>query len=266
MTTLYVAWQDQTSRRWFPVGRLDSKDNSVDGYSFAYLRGAQEAQISANFVPIMGFPELDEIYWSDHLFPLFSGRLMNLSRPDRHGYSRHLGLGDSDWAPIVELSAAKGTSRTDSFEVFPAIEPRPGGEFETRVILHGLRHTNHDAIRRTESLVVGDALQIAFDLNNPAAIHAISVRTADHYVVGWLPRYLVDGLHNDNAWMVSDVQASVAQVNLDAPLSHRLLIDFSGKVPPGFRMENLPHYQPIAIPPSDDYPTNKSSGKNADTV
>ena len=250
MTTLYVAWQDPQSRRWFPVGRLDADENVLDvEYRFAYVKGAHEAQFSADFIPILGFPEFNQVYHSDHLFPLFSGRLMNTHRPDRHEYLHQLGLTDSDWGPIAELSASKGTSRTDSFEVFPAITPDAGGTFRTRVVLHGLRHTNPDSVNRTESLKAGDPLQIAFDLNNPAATHAISVRSADQYVLGWLPRYLVDGLHKDEAWMVSDVEASVAQVNLDAPLSHRLLIDFRGKLPLGFRpMEDLPQYQPIVSP------------------
>jgi hypothetical protein len=247
MTTLYLAWQDQKSRQWFPVGRLDADEYSpIAVYSFHYVGGAQHAQISANFLPILGFPEFHKVYRSNDLFPLFRNRLMNPRRPDRPEYLHQLGLGDSDWGPITELSASNGTSRTDSFEVFPPIEPKSDGKFETRFIIHGLRHTNRDSIRRTESLQVGDELQIAFDLNNPAAAHAISVRSSDQYVLGWLPRYLVDGLHQDDAWMVTNVEATVAQVNLDAPLSHRLLIDFSGKLPPGVRpMEDLPQYQPI---------------------
>ena len=158
-----------------------------------------------------------------------------------------------------------GSSHADSFEIFPAIEPDVDGQFVTRFILHGLRHTNPDSIRRTESLQVGESLQVAFDLNNPAATHAISVRTADHYVVGWLPRYLVDGLHQDDAWKVTDVKATVAQVNFEAPLSHRLLVDFNGKLPRGFRMEDLPQYQPITSP-ADASHTSKPSGKNTDTT
>ena len=248
------------------MGRLDSARNSVEPrYSFSYVNGAKDAQTLANFVPLLGFPEFDEIYHSEHLFPVFRNRLMNPRRPDRVEYLHHLGLRDSDWEPITELSASKGTSRTDSFEVFPAIEPRAAGWFQTRFILHGLRHTNADSIRRTESLQAGDELQVAFDLNNPAATHAISVRSSDQYVLGWLPRYLVDGLHQDDAWKVTNVKTTVAQVNLDAPLSHRLLIDFSGKLPPDFRpMEDQPQYQPIVS--AAPYPTNKSSGKNADTV
>ncbi len=248
MTTLYLAWQDYKSRRWFPVGRLNAdEDAQPTAYSFSYVGGAKDARETANFLPILGFPEFNELYRSDYLFPLFLNRVMNLRRPDRLDYLHQLGLDSSEWDEVTELSVSGGNSHTDSFEVFPTIEPDPSGKFRTRFILHGLRHTNKDSIRRTESLQIGETLQVAFDLNNPAATHAISVRTTDHYVMGWLPRYLVDGLHQDNAWMVTAVEATVAQVNLDAPLSHRLLINFSGKLPAGFRpMEDLPQYQPIA--------------------
>ena len=36
------------------------------------------------------------------------------------------------------------------------------------------------------------------------------------------------------------------EVNRDAPLSHRLLVDFRGRLPVGFSpMRDLPQYQPI---------------------
>ena len=248
MTTLYLAWQDRQSRSWFPVGRLEANSNSnPPRYGFGYVEGAQLAMQSANFQSVPGFPKFDECYWSEELFPLFQNRVMNLRRPERPAYLHQLGLDAPSWDAVSELSVSGGRSHTDSFEVFPPIEPDTVGNFKTQFILHGLRHTNPDSVRRAEYLEVGEALQIAFDLNNPAATHAISVRSSDHYVLGWLPRYLVDGLHQDNAWKVTDVQATVAQVNLDAPLSHRLLVDFSGKLPAGFRpMEDLPQYQPIA--------------------
>jgi len=90
------------------------------------------------------------------------------------------------------------------------------------------------------------------------------VSTEDGLHIGWLPRYLVDDLQQDGDWIVDDAKAVVVQVNHHAPISHRLLVDFTGKLPPGFRMEDLPQYQPIA--PAASYPTNKSSGRNADTV
>ena len=247
MITLYLAWQDQRSHQWFPVGRLDADEDAPPGtYEFSYVSGAKEARESAHFLPILGFPELTERYYSSELFPLFRSRVMNLRRPDRPDYLRQLGLDTAGWDMIAELSVSGGNSRSDSFEVFPAIEPDADGWFQTRFILHGLHHTNPDAIRRTASLEVGEWLFLSFELCNPDAVHAITVTTHDKYILGWLPRYLVDGLHQDNAWMVTDVKANVAQVNLDAPLGHRLLVDFSGKLPVGFRpMDDLPQYQPI---------------------
>ena len=76
---------------------------------------------------------------------------------------------------------------------------------------------------------------------------AIKIQTRDGHHIGWMPRYLVDDLQQDSVWMVADPKAAVAQVNPDAPLSHRLLVDFTGQLPPGFRMEDLPQYRPIAI-------------------
>ena len=247
MNTLFLAWQDQKSRRWFPVGRLDA-DESVQPtcYEFAYIAGAGDAQAQAQFPPIIGFPDFAERYRADALFPLFRNRLMNPSRPDRLAYLQQLGLDIDDWNPVLELAASG--PHTDNFEVFPAIVPDSEGRFGTRFVLHGLRYTNLDSIRRTEKLAIGEQLQLSFELNNPATVHAITVKTVDQYILGWLPRYLVDGLHQDDAWKVTEVKAAVAQVNSDAPLSHRLLVDFTGQLPPGFRMEDLPQYRPIAAP------------------
>ena len=264
MTTLYLAWQDHESRQWFPVGRLDSDDGAKPiAYTFSYINGAADAKALAHFSSILGFPEFAEWYQSDELFPLFRNRLMNSRRPDRPAYLRRLGMDADDWNPMRELSVS--APYNDTFEMFPAIEPNADGCFATRFSLHGLRHTNPDAIRRTELLEVGERLGVSLELDNPVATHGIMVHTQDYYHVGWLPRYLVDTVHQDDAWKITDVKATVAQVNLDGPLSHRLLVDFRGSLPAGFRpMEHLPQYQPIA--PTADYPTNRSSGRKADTT
>ena len=267
MNALYLAWQDNRSRRWFPVGQLEvnyGSEPGADEYEFAYVEGVKEAEKTADFRPIVGFPELTKRYRSGGLFPIFQNRVMNAGRPDRPEYLRRLGLDDGADA-VTELAVSSGLKHTDNFQVFPPLIVTNGGRFTYRCMAHGRRRQQPDAIRRTESLEPGEALNLSPQTDHPAATLAIKVCTQDGHHVGWLPRYLVDGLHQDGAWMVADAKATVAQVNLDAPLSHRLLIDFTGKLPPGFRMADLPQYQPIA-PPAGDYPTNKSSGKNADTV
>jgi len=264
MTTLYLAWQDHKSRQWFPVGQLDA-DQSVQPttYEFSYISGVEDARKAAHFFPIVGFPELQERYHSDDLFPLFRNRIMNASRPDRPEYLRRLSL-DENADEVTELAMSSGLKHTDNFLVFPPLIAGREGRFTYRCMVHGLRHRERQTILRTESLQPGEALNLSPQTDRPSATLAIMVSTEDGLHIGWLPRYLVDDLQQDGDWIVADAKAVVVQVNLDAPLSHRLLINISGKLPPGFRMEDLPQYQPIA--PADNYPTNKSSGRNADTV
>ena len=249
MTTLYLAWQDRQSRGWYPVGRLTRCDVEPAEYEFEYIHGAKLAQQASNHfvVPMPGFPSLDKTYRAPEVFPLFRYRAMNENRPDRPAYLNRLGLNPDDADVLAELAISGGVSVADSFELFPAIEPDHDGRFETRFVLYGLSYTNPDSIRRAGSLRKGERLELSFELSNPATVHAITVKTTDQYIIGWLPRYLVDVMHQDNAWKVVDVEAIVAQVNFKAPLSHHVLVDFSGRLPPGINpMSELEMYQPIS--------------------
>ena len=246
MNTIYLAWEDRLSRRWFPVGRLVRDVSETSTYEFSYIQGARQAKESAGFFGIPGFSKLEEQYRADDLFPAFANRTMNLGRPDRAGYLSDLGIDEADWDALSELSVSGGRSMADSFEVFPEIEPDGEGRFETRFVLHGLRHLNKHAVARSESLRVGDALHLSLELNNPATTHAILVSSDDYYILGWLPRYLVDCMHRDGTWLVEEVVVSVAKVNPYAPLSNRLLVDFSGQLPEGFNpMKDLEQFKPI---------------------
>ena len=246
MTTIYLAWQDRRSRRWFPVGRLVRDGHETSKYEFAYIQGARQAEESDGFFRIPGFPSLDRQYQADELFPAFRSRTMNLGRPDRAGYLSELGLEEAEWDALSELCVSGGLSHADSFEVFPEIEPDRKGRFATRFVLHGLRHLNKHAVERSESLRVGDSLRLSLELNNPVTLHAILVSTDDYHILGWLPRYLVDCMHRNGTWLVEDVDVAVAKVNPYAPLSNRLLVDFSGKLPKGFNpMKNLEQFKPI---------------------
>ncbi len=246
MSTLYMAWQSPRNRQWFPVGRLVWHETGPAEYEFGYLQGAEVARRETGFFMVPGFMEFDRLYKAPAIFPMFRNRIMNLSRPDRPEYLTMVGMNPDNWDAVTELSLSGGRLHVDDFEVFPEIVPDGEGHFETRFILHGLRYTNAPSIERTETLEEGESLEVSFELNNPVAGHAFNLKTWDQYVLGWLPRYLVDGMHRDNAWLVDDVEATVAQVNLEAPLSHRLLVDFRGRLPAGFSpMRDLPQYQPI---------------------
>ncbi len=79
---LFVAWRGggPATGRWGPVGKLEH----IGGvYRFCYTRGAEQLE---GFRPFPEMPELDSLYESDLLFPLFANRLLAASRPEYQAY------------------------------------------------------------------------------------------------------------------------------------------------------------------------------------
>ena len=250
MTNLYLAWQNPVSRQWMPVGRLTRHETEPAAYEFAYTEGVRQAQVSSPLWQVPGFPKLDQLYRSVEIFPAFSDRLMNSGRPDRAEYLSYLDLDLGSWDEVTELALSGGRTHSDWFEIFPEIVPNAEGYVVSRFVLQGLDQADPDAIRRADSLRAGDPLHLQFVSNSPDTTSVISVNTRDHCALGRLPNYLVSWLHRDDTWLGTDFGASVARVNPDAPLSHRLLVDFRGRVPLGFtNMRDLPEFRPI---PSSD--------------
>ena len=196
---------------------------------------------------VPGFPELDAPYRSENLFPFFENRLMNRRRPERAEYLRGLGLDPDRWDLVSELAAPFNHAHGNGFEVYPDVVPDVDGNFQTQFVVHGLRYTNSRSIERTERLEVGEELRISLELNNPATGHAVTVKTTDQYLIGWLPRYLVDVVFQDGGWLVQEPDVRIAQLNLSGSLSHRVLVDIGGQLPPSMRsMECLHQYGSIS--------------------
>ena len=248
MTTLFLACHDRRNRNWFPVGRLTRNDSEPVEYEFEYIRGAQEAKNSAILlaIPVPGFPELDKAYKATEIFPIFRYRAMSKRRPDRPEYLSLFGLDPENTDVLAELAISGGHSVADTFEIFPAIEPDAEGRFKIRFIIHGLRRSDLETIKRVDSLNPGDHLELVFKVDNPVAQHSVSVRTTDQKHLGWLPRYLADVLRQSDAINLANIQLRVVQVNHKAPPSHRLLVELTGQLPAGIDpMSKLDQYQPI---------------------
>ena len=229
------------------MGRLDAEpEENASHYEFFYIEGAREARNAADSLMVPGFPELDAPYQSEKLFPFFENRLMNRRRPERAEYLRGLGLDPARWDPVSELAAPFNHAHGNGFEVYPDVVPDNDGYFQTQFLVHGLRYTNPHSIERTERLEVGEEVRLSLELNNPVTGHAVTVKTADQYVIGWLPRYLVDVVYQGGGWLVGTPEARVAQKNLEGSLSQRVLADLSGQLPPTMRsMDCLPQYRSI---------------------
>ena len=250
MKSLFLAWQapadSKQPRAWFPIGRLDA-DVEQPRYQFCYTRGALKAKAEAGFGPLFAFPELNTVYESKDLFPLFQNRVLSPKRSDFQDYIRWLDLDRGQADPISILSVSGGERVTDNLEVFPKINTDVDGNFTVRFFLHGLRHLGEAAIQRALQLTQGESLRIAVELNNPVTRLAVTLSTEEYQMIGWTPRYLVDDLIRcvPNA---PELSATVARINSnDAPLNQRILIDFHGRTQDGTELMATPDFRPLVI-------------------
>jgi hypothetical protein len=254
MRTLFLAWQDPNSRRWFPVGRLESYDQL---YLFTYTKGAEQAAAEAGFQPLASFPELHTSYISEQLFPLFSNRVLPRSRPEYRDYLEWLSVPETERDPVVILARSGGQRVTDTLEVFPCPEETEGGEYQVHFLAHGLRHMPEPSADRALTLKQGEKLLAMRDIQNPSDPDAIALRTAetfdrDMYLIGYCPRYLrADFIRLLDTGTSPTI--TVERVNYPpAPLQFRVLCKVVMAWSLGFKPFSTPEYDPIV--PADGTP------------
>ncbi len=243
MNSLFVAWRpplpDQTG--WRPVGRLE---HDGELYRFWYLQGARKA----GFQPFAGMTNLNQIYESDELFPLFANRLLSKARPEYEAYLRWSGFDtDSPPDPLVILGVTEGLRRTDAVEVFPCPVPNADGCYLNKFFLHGVHWMPPAAIERITRLNPEEPLKIMLDLQNEHDRNAVAVRTGNEPMqIGFVPRYLAH-----DVWQLVKqcdtefIKLYVARVNRDAPLQHRVLCRMHACWPDGFRPCSGEDFAPI---------------------
>lgn len=251
MKSLFLAWQapkdSKLSRAWFPIGRLDaeSEGGEVVSCRFRYTGGAQRAHEEVGFEPLVSFPEFQEDYTSEKLFPLFHNRVLSPKRADFQEYIEWLGLSREEADPISILSVSGGTRMTDNLQTFPKIEANADGSFQMRFFAHGLRHLTEASRIRAKALEPEEKLRVMIEVNNPATRLAVTLHSDDYVMVGWAPRYLVDDLVKCIP-QAPEIEATVVKVNhTHAPLNQSILVEYSGKAPKDHQLMSSPDFTPL---------------------
>lgn len=247
MTTLFLAWRSPRTRSWYTVGRL-----TADGlYRFVYTHGAEEAERAGSFAMLPDFPERDQVYESEELFPLFANRLLPRSRPDYPEWVEWLSLAEHEDDPVALLARSGGQRATDSFEVFPCPQQQADGTYHLHFFAHGLRHFPAASAERTARLQPGETLLLMHDFQNPADPRALMLRTAeqepnDIHSVGFCPCYLLEDILDLLSQDSRTAQIAVERINPPpAPLQFRLLCSLTLRWPAGFQPFSGNVYQPI---------------------
>lgn len=245
MNALLVASRsaDPGKGGWSPIGRLEFDQGT---YRFVYTQGARTA---VGFTPFSGMENLEEIYESNELFPVFANRLLPKSRPE---YEAFLRWSDFDPAsppdPIAILGVTEGIRRTDMIEVFPCPVPDEKSCYLNKFFMHGLRYMPEPAKARVLALKEGERLYPMWDGCNPADHSAVALRTAtaDRMMIGYVPRYLAqDALTLFQHCDPEFINIFVHRVNRDAPLQQRLLCRMHACWPEGFVPCSGEAFQPI---------------------
>lgn len=241
---VYLAWRSEDGEKgWSPVGRL----NWLDGmYTFAYTEGARRN----DFVPLPDLPELDRVYQSKTLFPIFQNRLLNSKRTDYEKYLRWSGFEPTRLPDPVEiLGVTEGRRTTDYFEVFPCPSPTADGTYEFRFFLHGLEWLNERAVEKLASLPADSKLLSIFDVENDYDRYAVGLRSddQDRMIVGYLPRYLArDYYRITKDCTPENIDFRFRKLNSDAPLQFRARCSLTACWPADFEPFSGNEFAPIS--------------------
>ena len=251
MKSIYLAWpapkEISRSEAWFPIGRLDAEAlNTEDpSFRFRYVGGAKRAAEEVGFEPMVSFPDFQEDYRANKLFPLFHNRVLSPKRADFAEYIDWLDLSKEEADPISILSVSGGARVTDKLQTFPKLEADANGNFHLRFFAHGLRYLNDASRAAAKALKAGDKLRIMVEVNNPSTRLAVTLHNEDYVMVGWAPRYLVEDLIKciPNA---PEIEATIAKVNSGpAPLNQSLLVEYSGRAPDNYDLMSSPDFSPL---------------------
>lgn len=248
---LFVAWRSeagagQTAAGWRPVGVLER--TPAGGYRFAYTKGAQNLP---GFHPFPGMTDLNAVYESDELFPIFANRLLNARRPEYRPSLVWSGFDpDNPPDPIALLGVTEGRRQTDSLEVFPCPQPDGNRCYVNKFFLHGVRYMPPAAVDRINRLTPDEPLVMMFDDFNAHDPMAVAVRTSDaegRFMIGYVPRYLAyDVRLLCQLCHPGFIDLRVERLNASAPLQQRVLCRMNSCWPAGFSPCSGENFQPIA--------------------
>ncbi|MEX2375377.1 MAG: helix-turn-helix domain-containing protein [Dehalococcoidia bacterium] len=188
-----VIWQDPESRSLVHVGWLEFTGSE---FVFSYT---DEARTRAAFEPFTAFPTLDQIYRSPTLFPFFAARIASAADKGFEAIIDALGLSKEQATPAELLARSSPESPHDTIQVVPEPIELPDGTLVRRFLVSGVRHVDEQrperVSRAVERLEPGRELRVVPEPSNPAQPRALQL-TAGRTVLGWVPTYLLDEIHN----------------------------------------------------------------------
>jgi hypothetical protein len=107
---------------------------------------------------------LNVVYKSKKLFPLFANRLMGKSRPEYNDYLKWLNLSQKNASPLSILSITGGIRKTDPLELFPCPSPNEKNQYEVEFFSRGIHYLPFENQKQINKLKPGDRLFLLRDV------------------------------------------------------------------------------------------------------
>ncbi len=243
---VFVAWQDRSTREWWPVGILMCLNGL---FTFCYTKGAGMLGSFGGFPRMENF---DRVYEAEELFPVFQNRLMSEKRPEYYQLMRWLNVPkastseEANEMKLAILALTEGRRQTDSITIFPYPVKNPEGWYNVDFFVHGLSRMPEQAIERVNALEAGTPLFLMQDRQNAGDFNALALRTEEPFIaVGYCPRYFSKDLSFLLDRFREKELVRVLRVNRDAPRQFRLLCRFGSPWPCDFDSCSGEEFQPI---------------------
>jgi hypothetical protein len=240
VSSLYVAWQDPTSRQWHTIARLQRANS---GFELLFTHGIKRLHSIPS--DLFGL-DINKRYHSDELMPLFRNRLPSRSRPDFLKMAEWLNLSgsESEFDTLARFGLIPGT---DSILMY--LEPTiTAAQYEFEFFVHGIRHMHKEALLICEKLRTGDRLLPLLDLQNPYDPNAVALRIPESPILlGYVPTFYAADVKQllTNQKVSNTAAITVVRNNGDAPAQLRLLCKFRSSVPQEFRVLDTDTHRPL---------------------
>ena len=211
-----------------------------------------------DFRPLLGYPELTEVYSSDQLPALLEQRVMSPRRPDFEQYVGMLGLSAGHATPWEQVVASGGGRAGDTLQ-FMRLPTAEDGRARAQFLCNGIRHipgyratlrgrtirvTREEQDRALDGLRAGSRLHLEPEPDNPEDANSVLVMAQD-VPLGWVPRLLAPSMGELMASGVTDV--TVDRVAPGAPAHLRLVLELDAPAPPGFTFDPEGRWEPLAV-------------------
>ena len=161
-----------------------------DGYLFHYVNPELDSALDKNFTTYPGFPNYNEEYKSEELFPNILGRLPNKKRDDYIEIGNYYDL-ESNSNNFGILKQTKGRLITDSFEFVTEFDKNKI-EFE----IAGTRYSKELAKNKNKIKNDSNLILELVEYNNEPAVKILTKVDNKLIELGYVPRYYAKEVAN----------------------------------------------------------------------